>query len=98
MVKKTLFYLLALMLLASIVAGLFFEAAVREYYPGFSSVLLVSALIFFGGIAYAIIERNMAIAVMAIFITALVPFIKKWLVNYWGWLNHNFYTIFPFFR
>ena len=65
------------------IVTLFFGSFVRVYYPDFSTMLFVSFVIFFGGIGFAIIERNIVIGVMAILVTMLIPFITKNFMDYW---------------
>ena len=92
--KKILFFMAVVLFAALIVGGLFYEDLIKQYYPGFSSVLLFSGIIFFGGITYAIVERSLIIGAIAVILTILVPLINKWLVNYWDWLARHIDTMF----
>lgn len=89
MIKRVLIILAILSFLAAVIGGLFFESHIKAFYPGFSSVLFFSGLIFFGGIGYAIIERNMTIGIMAVFISFLIPLLGKWMASYWHWVVYQ---------
>lgn len=65
------------------ITTLFFGEIVRRFYPDFSTMLFVSFVIFFAGIAYAIIERNIVIGILTILVTMLIPFITKNFMDYW---------------
>jgi len=78
----------------AVMGALFFTPFLKQYYPGFSTVIFISSAIFFAGIAYAIIERNIAIGILTIFVTMLIPFIKMMLANYWEWVLYQFHAFF----
>jgi hypothetical protein len=63
--------------------ALFFGEIVRRFYPDFSTMLFVSFVIFFAGMAYAIIERNLVIGILTILVTMLIPLITKNFMDYW---------------
>ena len=81
--KKIISVAAGVMLTCIFIVTLFFGSFVRVYYPNFSTMLFVSFVIFFGGIGFAIIERNIMIGVMTILVTMLIPFITKNFMNYW---------------
>lgn len=81
--KKIISVAVGVMFTCIFIVTLFFGSFVRVYYPDFSTMLFVSFVIFFGGIGFAIIERNIMIGVMTILVTMLIPFITKNFMNYW---------------
>ena len=93
-VKRIVSLLAVVLFTTGVIVALFFGSFVKSYYPDFSSLLFVSALVFFGGIAYAIAERNIAIGILTIFLTLLIPFIKKMLTHYWDWVGFQFHAFF----
>ena len=95
MTAKRIVSVLALALFTiGVIVALFWGSFVRQYYPDFSTLLFVSALVFFGGIAYAIAERNIAIGILTIFLTLLIPFIKSMLAHYWDWVFFQLHAFF----
>jgi hypothetical protein len=92
--KKIISISLVVLLSTAVIAAVFFGSFVRKYYPGFSTMLFISSVVFFAGIGYAIIERNMAIGILTIFVTMLIPFIKTMLANYWEWVLYQFHAFF----
>ncbi len=70
-----------------VIVTLFFGELVRSFYPDFSTMLFISSVIFFGGIGFAIVERNIVIGILTILATMLIPFIAK---NFWKFL-HSFF-------
>jgi len=81
-------------LLVSIALAIFCEALVQRFYPEFSSVLYLSAVVFFGGIGFAILDRRLLIGALAIGVTVLIPVMQRWLTGYWDWLRHYIHTLF----
>jgi len=92
--KKIISVSLVVLLSTAVIAAVFFGSFVRKYYPGFSTMLFISSVVFFAGIGYAIVERNMAIGILTIFVTMLIPFIKTMLANYWEWLVCQIHAFF----
>ena len=92
--KKLISISAAVLFVTAVIAALFFAPFLKQYYPGFSTLLFISSAIFFAGIGYAIIERNMAIGILTIFVTMLIPFIKTMLANYWEWVIYQFHAFF----
>lgn len=92
--RKIIFVSLVVLLSTAVIAAVFFGSFVRKYYPGFSTMLFISSVVFFSGIGYAIIERNIAIGILTIFVTMLIPFIKTMLANYWEWVLYQFHAFF----
>lgn len=85
-----------LLLGAAVIAGIFFGSFVRKYYPGFSTMLFISSVIFFGGIAFAIVERNIVIGIVTVLVTMLVPFIAARVEACWENCWECLCAIFPF--
>ena len=85
-----------LLLGAAVIAGIFFGSFVREYYPDFSTMLFISSVIFFGGIAFAIVERNIVIGILTIFLTMIIPFISTRMEGYWESCWQCLRTLFTF--
>ena len=92
--KKLISISATVLFITAVIAALFFAPFLKQYYPGFSTLLFISSAIFFAGIGYAIIERNMAIGILTIFVTMLIPFIKTMLANYWEWVLYQFHAFF----
>ena len=92
--KKLISISATVLFITAVIAALFFAPFLKQYYPGFSTLLFISSAIFFAGIGYAIIERNIAIGILTIFITMLIPFIKTMLANYWEWVLYQFHAFF----
>ncbi|NVM20479.1 MAG: hypothetical protein HWN68_01695 [Desulfobacterales bacterium] len=92
--KKLISISATVLFITAVIAALFFAPFLKQHYPGFSTVLFISSVIFFAGIGYAIIERNMAIGILTIFVTMLIPFIKTMLANYWEWVLYQFHAFF----
>jgi len=91
--KQTIITSAIIVFLISVALAIFCESWVQKFYPGFSSVLYLSSIIFFGGLGYTILDRKLIIGLLAVLLSALVPFMQKWLVGYWDWLSqyiHNF--------
>ena len=92
--KKLISISATVLFITAVIAALFFAPFLKQYYPGFSTLLFISSAIFFAGIGYAIIERNIAIGILTIFVTMLIPFIKTMLANYWEWILYQFHAFF----
>ncbi|MFZ2800455.1 MAG: hypothetical protein WAZ30_09555 [Syntrophorhabdus sp.] len=67
----------------SFLAGTIFEEAIRQCYPPFSGVLLISFVVMVCGVVIAIIERSIILLILSIFVSAIVPSMHAYLVNYW---------------
>ena len=89
-----IFISLVVLFSTAVMGALFFAPFLKQYYPGFSTIIFMSSAIFFAGIAYAIIERNIAIGILTVFVTMLIPFIKTMLANYWEWVLYQFHAFF----
>ena len=66
-----------------VIAGLYYESAIRKYFPEYSAVLFTSAVICFAGLIYALIMRNLVIALLTVLGAAAVPWLVAWFTNYW---------------
>ena len=93
-VKQLLVRTGVVVLLVSIALAIFCEPLVQRFYPEFSSVLYLSAVVFFGGIGFAIMDRRPLIGALAVGLTLLIPVMQRWLVGYWDWLRHYIHTLF----
>ncbi|MFV9690120.1 MAG: hypothetical protein ACNY01_04045 [Desulfobacteria bacterium] len=65
------------LLFFALTAGLFFDSFIKIYFPDFSAMLFVSAVIFLAGMAMAMIERNILIAILALAVTMMIPGIAE---------------------
>jgi len=92
--KKILSRLLGVLFAVAVVAALFFAPFLRQHFPGFSTLLFISSVVFFAGTGYAIVERNITIGILAVFITMLIPFIGTMLVDYWKWVRCQLHVFF----
>jgi len=90
--KKIVSVSAMLLLSAAVISAVFFGSFVRGYYPDFSTMLFISSAIFFGGIAFAIVERNIVIGILTLFLTMIIPFISTRMEGYWQCLR----TLFSF--
>lgn len=77
---KTVTGLLVLLILMS---AFYFQMEIRLRYPGFDPTLLVTGALFFAGMIYAVMDRNIVIALIIITVTVAIPFLKQWMVAYW---------------
>ena len=92
--KKILSRLFGVLFAVAVVAALFFAPFLRQHFPGFSTLLFISSVVFFAGTGYAIIERNITIGILAVFITMLIPFIGTMLADYWKWVRCQLHVFF----
>ena len=74
---------LVLILILSMIAGVYYEQSIRKYFPAFSAVLFVSGVVCFSGLAYALVMRNVFIGILVIIGTAAVPWLFNWFSAYW---------------
>ena len=82
------------LLIGVVTAAIFFAPVLKRYYPGFSAVLFISSVIFFAGIGYAMVERNIAIGILTVLVTMLIPFIRTMLADYWEWVVFQLHAFF----
>ena len=75
--RKIVSALSVALLFFAVTAGLFFDSFIKTYFPDFSAMLFVSAVIFLGGMAMAMIERNILIAILALVVTMMIPGIAE---------------------
>lgn len=66
-----------------IAAGVYFEPVIKMYFPSYTAVFFVSAVICLGGLVYAMVMRNIYIAVLAMIGAAAVPWLMDWFKAYW---------------
>ncbi len=79
MIRIYILYLLNIV----IAVGICFEPYIKIYFPSYSAVFFVSAVICFGGLVYAMTIRNIYIAVLAMIGAAAVPWLMYWFKAYW---------------
>lgn len=79
-ILKTVTGLIVLLIL---VAGFYFQMEIRRRYAGFDPTLWVTGVLFFAGMIFAVMDRNIVIAFIVITVTVAVPFLKQWVVVYW---------------
>ncbi|MGA9535821.1 MAG: hypothetical protein WBR24_07915 [Desulfobacterales bacterium] len=79
-ILKTVTGLIVLLIL---VVGFYFQMEIRRRYPGFDPTLLVTGVLFFAGMIYAVMDRNIIIAFITITVTVAIPYLKQWVVAYW---------------
>lgn len=72
-----------LVLLMIPVAGFFFQAQIQQHYPTFDPTLWATGSLFIGGMVYAVMARNIVIAMIVLVATVAIPFLKQWAVLYW---------------
>jgi hypothetical protein len=81
---------LVLILILSMFAGIYYELSIKRYFPAFSAVLFVSGVVCFSGLVYAMVMRNILIAVLIIIGTAAVPWLFNWFAAYWPYISDRF--------
>jgi hypothetical protein len=67
----------------SIFAGIYYESVIRRYFPAYSAILFVSGIVCVTGLVYALIMRNVFIALLTIIGTAAIPWLVNWFMAYW---------------
>ena len=73
----------AFILLLIVASGLYFQIEIKRHYPDYDPTLLATGAIFFFGMIYAVMERNIIIAFIVLVATIAVPFLKQWAIIYW---------------
>ena len=79
-ILKTISGLILLLILA---AGFCFQLEIKQRYPAYDPTLLATGAIFVAGMIYAVMERNIVIAIVVLLTTIAVPFLKQWVIIYW---------------
>lgn len=79
-ILKTISGFILLLILAS---GFYFQIEIKQHYPYYDPTLLATGFIFFVGMIYAVMERNVIIAFIVLVATIAVPFLKQWVIVYW---------------
>ena len=79
-ILKTISGLILLLILA---AGFYFQLEIKQRYPAYDPTLLATGGIFVAGMIYAVMERNIIIAIVVLLATIAVPFLKQWVIIYW---------------
>ncbi len=65
------------------VAGFFFQVQIQQHYPAFDPTLWATGSLFIWGMIYAVMARNIIIAMIVLVTTLAIPFLKQWVVLYW---------------
>jgi hypothetical protein len=79
-ILKTISGLILLLILA---VGFYFQLEIKQRYPAYDPTLLATGAIFVAGMIYAVMERNIVIAIVVLLTTIAVPFLKQWVIIYW---------------
>jgi hypothetical protein len=79
-ILKTVTGIIVLLILA---AGFYFQLEIKQRYPAYDPTLLATGAIFVAGMIYAVMERNIVIAIVVLLTTIAVPFLKQWVIIYW---------------
>jgi hypothetical protein len=79
-ILKTISGLILLLILS---AGFYFQLEIKQRYPAYDPTLLATGAIFVAGMIYAVMERNIIIAIVVLLATIAVPFLKQWVIIYW---------------
>lgn len=79
-ILKTVTGLIVLLIL---MVGFYFQMEIRRRYPGFDPTLWFTGVLFFTGMIYAVMDRNIVIAFIVITVTVAIPLLKQWVVDYW---------------
>ena len=77
---KTISGLILLLILS---AGFYFQLEIKQRYPAYDPTLLATGAIFVAGMIYAVMERNIIIAIVVLLATIAVSFLKQWVIIYW---------------
>ena len=72
-----------LILVLIVAAGFYFQLEIKQRYPAYDPTLLATGAIFVAGMIYAVMERNIIIALVVLVATIAVPFLKQWVIIYW---------------
>lgn len=65
------------------VVGFLFQAKIQQHYPAFDATLWATGSLFIWGMVYAVMARNIVIAMIVLVATLAIPFLKQWVVLYW---------------
>lgn len=84
MCKKALSAIIIIAIVFAVIAGLFFECSVQKYFPRFTSINFASFIVIIVGLLFALIRRNVFVPVIFFFIACALPWIKYWVIIYWG--------------
>jgi H+/Cl- antiporter ClcA len=81
---KTFFNFTLIMLFIGIVPlGFVFEKDIHQYIPDYSALMHLCATVFFAGLSYTIVTRNIIVMAITILCTVAIPYVKVWFVYYW---------------
>ena len=71
-----------LILVLIVAAGFYFQLEIKQRYPAYDPTLLATGAIFVAGVIYAVMERNIIIALVVLVATIAAPFLKQWIIIY----------------
>jgi uncharacterized SAM-binding protein YcdF (DUF218 family) len=72
-----------LILVLIVAAGFYFQLEIKQRFPAYDPTLLATGAIFVAGVIYAVMERNIIIALVVLLATIAVPFLMQWVIIYW---------------
>jgi hypothetical protein len=72
-----------LILVLIVAAGFYFQLEIKQRFPAYDPTLLATGAIFGAGVIYAVMERNIIIALVVLLATIAVPFLMQWVIIYW---------------
>jgi uncharacterized SAM-binding protein YcdF (DUF218 family) len=72
-----------LILVLIVAAGFYFQLEIKQRFPAYDPTLLATGAIFVAGMIYAVMERNIIIALVVLLATIAVPFLMQWVIIYW---------------
>jgi hypothetical protein len=72
-----------LILVLIVAAGFYFQLEIKQRFPAYDPTLLATGAIFVAGVIYAVMERNIIIALVVLVATIAVPFLRQWVIIYW---------------
>ena len=79
-ILKTVTGIIVLLILA---AGFYFQMEIKQRYPTYDPALLATGAMFIVGMIYAVMDRNIIIAIIILVATVAIPFLIHWVVIYW---------------
>ncbi len=81
---KTFFnFTFFVIVLGMIPLGFFYQENIREYVSNYSPMMHLCATVFFAGLSYSLITKNIVILAITIACTIAIPYMQEWFVVYW---------------
>jgi hypothetical protein len=81
-VKRLLFFMVVMVIVAMFLACTLFESNIRTIWPSFDGTAYLGMGIFFAGMTITLLDRNIFIGFLTIAATIAVPYVKFWLGMY----------------